>query len=93
MLRLYHDHLQHHYDTTTIYSIVLRCHYGSTTHGTFVPRLRSFYTEREHERESDHCDFSHNFSHELLFILKAVKRMEQSHFWFNFHMYRSFLKI
>jgi hypothetical protein len=39
--------------------------------------LRSFYTE--HER--DHCDFSREFPHESLFVLKAVKRVEIR--WWN----------
>jgi hypothetical protein len=34
------------------------------------------YTERDHEREHDHCDFSREFPHESSFVLKAAKHVE-----------------
>jgi hypothetical protein len=79
--RLYGDHG----DCT---AIMLRLHgvYIATACDlwAFVPRsnrfhyvsmafLRSFYTEREHEH--DHCEFSCEFPHESLFVLKAAKRV------------------
>jgi hypothetical protein len=50
-------------------------------HDTPVPRCRKPHTEREYERESDHCDISRNFPHELSFVLKAAKRVEIR--WWN----------